>query len=264
MNKKIILLLFSLQFALALAQQQSLKGLAISTHKIDADTIVGYDGLGCLYYIKNEVLFKEQKEEIRQYKNISLGQITRVDIQNPLKIVLFYENFNTVILLDNQLNETQKINFSENDVPIVAAAIGIASQNRLWIYNSLTQQIGLFDYLKNTFQSTTPSFQENLKYYESDFNTFQWIDSNLNWHVCDLFGKSFALGKVADFNQIQFITNHTVLFSKDGMLYLQDIDKKSIYTIENVEKSFTNFYYKDQILSIFTNQGITKYKITIP
>jgi hypothetical protein len=31
--------------------------------------------------------------------------------QNPLNIVLFYENFNVVILLDNQLNETQKINF---------------------------------------------------------------------------------------------------------------------------------------------------------
>jgi hypothetical protein len=178
--------------------------------------------------------------------------------------MLFYENFNTIILLDNQLNETQKINLSENDVPILATATGIVSQNRLWIYNSLTQQIGLFDYLKNTFLSITPSLQGNLKYYESDFNTFQWIDNNLNWYSCDIFGKITTLGKVTDFDQMQVINDHIILFLKEGKLQLQDIKNNTIYTIQNVEKSFKKFYYKDQILATFTNHGITNYKISIP
>jgi hypothetical protein len=178
--------------------------------------------------------------------------------------MLFYENFNTIVLLDNQLSETQKINFSENDIPILATATGIASQNRLWIYNSLTQQIGLFDYLKNNFQSITPSFQGNLKYYESDFNSFQWIDDKLNWYSCDVFGKITTLGKVADFDQIQVIANEEVIFSKEGKLFIENLKKNSIYQIENVDKSFKKFYYKEQILSIFTNQEITNYKITIP
>jgi len=42
------------------------------------------------------------------------------------------------------------------------------------------------------------------------------------------------------------------------------LKNNTISPIENVEKSFKNFYYKDQILSIFTNQGISNYKITIP
>jgi len=264
MGKKLILLFFILQLAPAAAQGQNLKILPISTQKIDADDFVGYDGLENLYYIKNNVFFKKKENESWQYKNISLGKISRVDIQNPLKIVLFYENFNTVITLDNQLNETQKINFSKNPVPIMVTATGIASQNRLWIYNSLTQQIGLFDYLKSTFQSITPSIQGNLKYYDSDFNTFQWIDEKLNWYSCDVFGKISTLGKVSDFDQIQLVTSQVVLFSKDGRLHIQDFQKKSIYTIINVEKSFKKFYYKDQILSIFTAEGITNYKISIP
>ena len=199
-----------------------------------------------------------------EYKNISLGKPTKVDVQNPLKIMLFYENFNTIILLDNQLNETQKINLSENDVPILATATGIVSQNRLWIYNSLTQQIGLFDYLKNKFLSITPSLQGNLKYYESDFNTLQWIDNNLNWYSCDIFGKITTLGKVTDFDQMQVINDHIILFLKEGKLQLQDIKNNTIYTIQNVEKSFKKFYYKDQILATFTNHGITNYKISIP
>lgn len=264
MLKKIILLFFTLQFALVFAQEQNIKIVPITKQKIDIDFFVGFDGMGNLYYIKNNIFYMKNEKESWQYKNISLGKPTKIDIQNPLKIMLFYENFNTIIILDNQLNEAQKINFSEKEVPIVATATGIASQNRLWIYNSLTQQIGLFDYLKNTFQPITPSFSGNIKYYESDFITFQWIDVDLNWYSCDVFGKISSLGKVSDFDQIQVIGRQIIIFSKDGKLILQDKSKNRIYTIENVEKSFTNFFYKDQILSIFTNQEISNYKITIP
>lgn len=265
--KKIVLFFFVLQFATSLAQEQVLMVTEISTKPIDAELFIGIDGTDNVYYIKNNVLFKKFKEHIWQYKNVSLGKITKVDIQNPLNTVLFYENFNTIILLDNQLNETQKINLSKNEVPIMATATGIASQNRLWIYNSLTQEIGLFDYLKNTFQSITTSFQGNIKHYESDFNTFQWIDNNLNWYSCDVFGKIINIGTVTDFEQSQLIAKQKMLFSKGEKLYIQDLKNNTISAIENVgnvEKSFKNFYYKDQILSIFTNQEISNYKISIP
>lgn len=264
MFKKFILLIFIVQFSLVLAQEKSLKVTFLSTQKIDADDFMGVDGLDNIYYIKDNTLFKNNKTESWQYGNISLGKITRVDIQNPLKPVLFYENFNTIILLDSQLNETQKINFAENTTPLLVSAMGIASQNRLWIYDSISQQIGLFDYLKNTFDPIAPSFQGSFNYYNSDFNSFQWIDDKLNWYSCDIFGKITALGKVADFDQIQTIEKQAVVFSKDKKLYLQDLSTNSFYTIENIEKSFKKFYYKDQILSIFTNQEIINYKITIP
>ena len=262
--KNLLLLFFIFIISVSFGQDKIYVATKQDSTAITADYFLGHDQFGFHYSIKNNVLSKTKKEETFEYKNISLGKPSKIDFQNPLKIMLFYENFNTIILLDNQLSETQKINLSENDVPIMATATGIASQNRLWIYNSLTQQIGLFDYLKNTFLSITPSFQGNLKYYESDFNTFQWMDNNLNWYAVDVFGKITTLGKVADFDQIQVINDHAVLFSKDGKLQLQDIRKNSIYPIENVEKSFKNFYYKDQILATFTNQEITNYKITIP
>ena len=264
MSKKIFLFFFFLQLTAILAQEQNLKVELASTQKTDADVFVGFGGVGNLYYLKNDVFYSQNKKESWQYKNVSLGQPTKIDIQNPLKIMLFYDNFNTVIMLDNQLNEIQKINFSEKDVPIVAAAAGNASQNRLWIYNSLTQQIGLFDFLKNTFQSITPSIQGNLKHYQSDFTKFHWIDTELNWYSCDVYGKITSLGEISNVDQIQIVDSKELIFMKDGSLFLQDVKKSIIYPIENVEKSFTNFFYKDQILSIFTNQEITNYKIAKP
>jgi hypothetical protein len=264
MSKKIGLFFFILQLSTMFAQEQNLKAAVVSIQKIDADVFVGYDGMGNLYYLKNNVFYGKNEKELWQYKNVSLGKPTKIDIQNPLKIMLFYENFNTVVILDNQLNETQKINFSEKEVPIVASAVGNASQNRLWIYNSLTQQIGLFDFLKNTLQWITPPIQGNLKHYQSDFTTFQWIDNETNWYSCDVFGKITRLGKISPFDEIQIIDSEEFIYMKDGTLLLRNVKRNSTYAIENVAKSFSNFFYKDQILSIFTNQKITNYKITEP
>ena len=91
--------------------------------------------------------------------------------------VLFYEDFNSVVLLDNQLNKISEINFSQNNIPIVATATGMSTQNQLWIYNTLNQQIGLFDYLKNEYKTVSTPLTENIKFYQTDFNTFYWITS---------------------------------------------------------------------------------------
>lgn len=262
--KNLLVLLFILQFSCSMAQEQHIIAIPVSVQKIDADAFVGFDKIGNLYFIKNNVLYKKYKEKVWQYENISLGKTTKIDFQNSLKIMLFYENFNTILLLDNQLNEIQKINFLENDIPILSTAVGITSGNKLWIYNNQTQQIGLYDYLKNTFQSITPSFQGNIKYYESNYTIFQWIDNKLNWFCCDIFGKITTLGKVSEYDQIQFIDNEKFIFSKNGKIYLENVNTKTIYIIENTEKTLNSFFYKDQILTIFTNQEITNYKITIP
>ncbi|TDD99198.1 hypothetical protein [Flavobacterium cellulosilyticum] len=262
--KNLYLLFFIFHFSCLIAQDQKIKVTPVSTQKIDASFLVGLDGLENNYFVKNNVFYKQHKTDIWEYKNLSLGTITKIDIQNPLKIVLFYENFNTIVTLDNQLNETQKINFSENEVPILVNATGIASQNKLWIYDSLSQQIGLFDYLKNTFQTITQPIKGTLKHYESNFNSFQWIDENLNWYSCTIFGKITLLGKVPDFDQIQMISNSDLIYKKNKFIYYFTLIGNKKYLIDLDKKTFDNFYYKDQILSIFTNQEIINYKFTTP
>ena len=262
--KKPLLIIFVFILVTCFGQDKTYVATKLESVVLVSNNFLGYDQFGFFYSIKNNVLSKRKKNESFEYKNISLGAPTKIDIQNPLKIMLFYENFNTIILLDNQLIETQKINLSEIDIPILATGSGIASQNRLWIYNNLTQQLGFFDYLKNSFQSITPPFEGDLKYYESDFNTFQWIDENLNWFSCDIFGKISTNGKIPNFDFIKVVSNHTLLFSKKGRFYFYDIDINKTYLIENVEKSLNNFYYKEQILSIFTDNEIYNYKIKIP
>lgn len=261
--KKSICLFILLWNTIGFSQKPT--AIPLNSKPLLAETFVGFDGLGNYYYIKNNVFTKQNDTQIWEYKNLSLGRITTVDIINPLKIILFYESFNVIITLDNQLNEIQKINFSDgNNNAIIVSRIGMASKTQFWVFNTLNQQIGLYDYLKNTYNPLGQPIQEVIKYSQSDFNYFLWIDAKNRLYSCDVFGKINFITTVPQFDTIQIIDTTSFIFSKDKKLFIKNEITQTISEIQIVEKSFQNFHYKDQILAIFTNQAITNYKITIP
>ena len=263
MKSKLLLILLFFGFYTQ-AQETVIIATKLDFVSITNKDFVGRDQYGYHYFVDNNVLYKIKNQEQWEYKNVSLGKLSKVDITNPLKIVLFYENFNTVVLLDNQLSETQKINFSENNLPISITATGLASQNQLWVYNRLEQQIGRYDYLKNSYRSITTPFPEMLLFYQTDFNYFYWIDDKKNAFVCNLNGKITTLEKIYDYESLSFISPQQYLYSMDKKLYYVDTHLNKKYSIGILEKRFEKYYYKDQILSIFTAEGISNYKITIP
>jgi uncharacterized pyridoxamine 5'-phosphate oxidase family protein len=264
MMKKVIYTLILFVGFVNYVQGQTIKTSALGTTSLDNFTFVGFDGLGFDYFIKDNVFSKKGENQTWEYKNVALGKITEVDIINPLKILLFYEDFNTVIIVDNQLNEIQKFNLFDLDSSIFASKVGMAAQNKFWIYNALTQQIILFDYLNSTYKNVGNPVQESVTFTQSSFNEFYWIDEVNNWYSIDIFGKSTLLATIPVFDKVQVIDNDRLLFSKGDKLYCLNNVTKTVYQIEIVEKTFQNFYFKDQILAIFTDQQIKSFKLKLP
>jgi hypothetical protein len=262
--KMMSLFLFFFFFNNTFSQEKKVIVTEISTEKMDADQIIGVDKFGFLYYTKDNVFFKRLRAQLFEYKNVALGKIEKIDIQNPLKIVLFYKNFNTIVTLDNQLNEIQKVNFFENAAQIVVDATGMASQNRFWIFNNLSQKIGLYDYLNNDYVELTQALQGNIKYYQTTFNDFQFIDEQLNWFNCTIFGKITNFGKVPDFDKMQMTDQNYLFFLKDNILFLKNLITQEIQIINHGDKTIESFFYNDKNLVIFTNQQIINYKIILP
>jgi len=260
--KIVIPFLFFISSFFCLAQQIDVT--PINAVDLNADEFVGLDGFGNYFFIKNNVLYKNGNSQSLQYQNIPLGKIKKVDVINPLKVVLFYEHFNTVVLLDNQMNEIQKIEFSKNETPIIASAVGMSGQNQLWLYNSVDQQIGLYDLATNQYKSLGVPVKENLLFYQTDFNYFEWIDSNHQWYSSSIFGRVENKGRVEFDTQFQLLEKNKLVYAKENALYFLDRETNTHYKIVIFEKSFQQFYYKDQILSIFTSKGLTNYKITLP
>ena len=243
---------------------QNTSAKLFSTESILSNQFLAIDVLSNGYYEENGVLFKRNGDQVWQYKNLSLGKIVKIDTQNPLKIGVFFEGFNSVVLLDSQLNEIQKVTFLNNKNSIIAGAIGIAAQNKLWVYDTLSQKIGLFNCSNEDFKFISTSISGNFKHYESDFNHFQWIDTDLNWYACNLYGEIQLIRKVPDFDKIQIVNSQLLLYSKGDQLFFLDLKSNKSQEVQNVDKSFDYFIYKDQILSIFTHRQIKNYKIIVP
>ncbi|MBD3583188.1 hypothetical protein [Flavobacterium selenitireducens] len=228
-----------------------------------ADWFVGFDNLGANYFVTDNTFYKEKERKLLQYQNISFGKIARGDLINPMNLVLFYKDFNAVVFLDNQLNEIRRINFSDFPEPLTVTAAGNASQNRLWIYNSINQQIGLYDFLKNTVLYLAQPIKGDIVHYETNFNHFYWIDDSGNRFSCDLFGKIISVGKFPVEPRTQFISDTSILYLKNKELRHFSLDGNTEQLVDLGEKSVLGFWYGAQNLAIFTSEGISLYKLKL-
>lgn len=263
--KKIILSICLLFVLIGFSQENKVTTTFLSSTTLQNDEFISIDSFGYLYYLKGNVFYKQKDNELFQYKNLSLGKIKRVDLQNPLKIVLFYEGLNSVITLDNQLNETASINFSKNlNNSIVASAVGLASQNRLWVFNSLPMQLGLYDFNKQAFLPLSQPFQNPIQYYQTDYNQFYWIDSYGIVSFCDVFGKISTLGKIPEFDSAHIVSNEVMIYQSGNQLYHHNFKENKTSQINLDEKIVEKFRIKDQFLIIFTNNEIRTYQIKLP
>jgi hypothetical protein len=263
MKKQHYLILLLIAFVTK-ASSQEIIPMALDSVSIKADKFFGFDAYKNYYYCKNNVVLKKSKTGVVQFQGLSLGAVTKVDILNPLKIIVFYEYFNTIVVLDNQLNEVDRINLSERARPIVITAVGVADQDRLWLFNSINQKLALYDLKSKYYQEIGVPVNGQINYYQTDYNYFNWITNAGQFLSCDRYGKFIERGQLEVADSYQLISPNQLLFFKDNALFVRDFITNKQTKIQIVEKSFRNFYYKDQILSIFTNEGNTNYKINLP
>ena len=114
------------------------------------------DNLENSYLIKKNILEKYDSEGNFQksFSNKNLGNISSADAHDPLKILLFYQTFQQIILLDNMLAP------SGNPISLDAlgynqATLACASHNNgFWIYNQLNFELIRFDQSLQKTQQT--------------------------------------------------------------------------------------------------------------
>jgi len=143
---------------------------SFSQNQQKTDTI-GSDIFGVLYTLKNNTLFKKVDDTTIDYQNLALGDITTVDIINSREIVVFYLDYNAVVILDNQLNLITQIQFAQT---ILFVNKGIV--NNLWRYNDTKNILELYDYKSRTVTNSSQVITgfEPVKM-ESNFNSVKLI-----------------------------------------------------------------------------------------
>jgi hypothetical protein len=108
----------------------------VDSFPLEADHFIGYDSYKNLFYTAGMVVHKTGPTGVFQFTDFQLGPISTVDIINPLNIVVYYGQTNTAILLDNRLNQIERINFNTIAPFINTSAATNAGSNKLWVFKN--------------------------------------------------------------------------------------------------------------------------------
>lgn len=261
MKSKIALLF--LCFCASVLSQEKINTLFLDSLTYENKTIYEVNTTA-IYYSKNNSFYKKSKEDELVFTAISLGNLTHVDIYNPLQIVLFYKDFNTVILLDRQLNETHRIEGNKIESILNFDYVGLASQNQIWFYDFVIQKIGLYNFNTETFKFISTPQTHKIIDYTTDYNYFYWIDDERNLHRISIYGSIQSYGEVPTYEAIQILTEENYIIKKENKLHFFNGKEHKSYEISISENSFDKYYYKNGILSIFTPNKVINYKILLP
>jgi hypothetical protein len=140
------------------------------TIALNADGFYGVDDFNAVYYQRNNVLYKKSEAVIQQFYDVQLGELSTVDIINPLKVLLFYRDTQMVVILDNRLNERQRIHLSELQPYRYFNEARLAGERRLWLHDLDQNRIELFNYVTNEMVLTTPVMRMKVDQLHTDYN----------------------------------------------------------------------------------------------
>jgi len=232
---------------------------------LEAETFVGIDEFQNRYYINNNILYKQTKSKLFSYSNISLGKITTVNIQNPFKLIIFYQDFNAVMIVDNNLNElTEKIDFTKETLFNNVQYVTGSSQNNIWLFAD-DNKLHLYDYRNLSEQTQTQA----LTFYEEDYipktiiSTYKnvWILSNAGVMQFNEYGNFIDSFEKPDIVSIYPFKKKFIFFESESFFYQKE---KEIIPINlSHEHVIKDISVNNSYISIYDGEFVYQYELKI-
>lgn len=115
------------------------------------------DQLGYIYIITKTGQLKKltaEGDSVAVFNQVMKhGALTHIDVSNPLKVLIYYKNFNTIVELDRLLNVTTTINLRKLGL-FQVTAVGASYDNNIWIYDEMNAELLRIDEAGNKLSSS--------------------------------------------------------------------------------------------------------------
>ena len=87
--------------------------------------------------------------DVRRY-----GTVYAIDVTNPMKVLLYYKDFSTIVMLDRYLNRINMIDLRKSGI-FQAKAIGLSYDNNVWIFDEQSAKLKKIDENGRVLSETT-------------------------------------------------------------------------------------------------------------
>jgi hypothetical protein len=233
----------------------------LETTPLEADRLVNIDNLGNLYYLTDNALYKKSITETINYNNFQLGNVSSANAFNPLKINLFYKEFNTVIILDNRLSEMFKINFNEFHPLKNLSHTSTGNDNTIWLFDQNSQQLENFDYKANSVRVRSLPVQGEVLDLKSNYN-FCWLLTERALYIYNYFGSLLSKIDNEGYSSIEE-HNGNIYLLKDQSLFFMADGTTEIQPISLANLLIKQFLVTDESLYIYDGESLHRYQLKI-
>lgn len=144
--------------------------------------------------------------EVRKF-----GSIWDIDANNALKTIVFYKDYNTVVILDRLLNVTATFDLRKTGI-LQSTAVALSYDNMLWIYDSRESKIKkINDNGEVVFESADfkALFSQNLQPQKIiDYDGILYVyDKNEGLYIFDYYGAFKKNYAYTDLDDVQIYKN---------------------------------------------------------
>lgn len=187
------------------------------------------DQTGSYYEIYSNQIIKIGKNGQRQftYSNNILGEISNVDVSNPMKIVVFFKDFSKIVVLDNTLTEQGGV-LDLNEISLEETSLVCTSYNNgIWYYNPVKFQLTRIENtinITNTSANISTLLNKNIQpNFLVEFNNRVYLnDSTQGVLVFDIYGTYLKTLPILGLTTFQVKEKYLLYVNQSGQIETYD------------------------------------------
>lgn len=259
-----VVLLF-LVFSFEIKAQNKILLKSTDTILIEAQRIFS-DPLAQLYALNQNTLTRIGANPTPNYSNSFYGIPDVVDVNNPLKILVFYKNQSVIMFLNSDLAPGSEIIKIDNIGIGDISTVGASQFGGFWLFDNTNQQLigmDMFLNIKIRSQQGIPFVNEPINPHQivEHSNTVYLVDRNTGIFLFDNYGGFQKFIPQPEVEKIEPIDAHHILFKTGDSLfvYATDFDQQNTIKYSNTNKY--DFSITKNILYILSRDTLFIYKI---
>lgn len=190
---------------------------------------ISTDELGYIYLLTKDNQVHKCNEDLKilfTYSNTRLGNIHNIDVSNPLKLLVYYDQYGIAVTLDNTLSESFILDLHTYNFEDIRA-IGLSTDNQIWLYDPLDFKLKKIDRNGQLFFESNSLVHEHLEairpQYLSESVSKVYLFDDQRAYLFDDYGKylySIDLPQIQDY---QINNNGEILWTDGASLFVTTV-----------------------------------------
>lgn len=259
------LLLFFALLTASTIHAQSTSELILEFKEVDQ---LEMDPFGNYYLANKEEIrkYNSEGELLYRYSDPILGDLSKIDLLNALNPLLYYQDVNRIIILDNRLNQSLITNTLMEYELYDPKLVSYSDQDNCWIYDQATDKLWRFNFRKasmgsqsllinqivgnNTQPSILYSTIDRLYLYVPDHGVF----------IFDALGAYLEKLNIKTLENFE-ITKEYFYYTQSGKLFRYNWNKQEQEAVLGIDKELGKFKIQDGFIYFLNSSRLERIKV---